>query len=381
MEERAQGSDECLQGERPYFSFGVIADIQYSTKPNGLSQWRMMRYFQQSLLHLQEAITEWSREAPPPQFILQLGDIIDSSNRTMGRSKEALETVLKDIEEADIPFHHIWGNHELYNFNRDLMRQSKLNTSGMMTNRLGCHDGSHDDSHPDYYAYHFSPHSRFRVIVLDTYDLSVFGRKEDSQGYQDTLEFLDKAAQENCNRKGSNSHLVDFNGGLSSKQLSWLDEVLTYCDQQNERVIIAGHTPIHPESKRSICLAWNYEDILRVIHAHRSVVCYFAGHDHSGGYHQDSHGVHHVTMEGVVESPPDSNAFGTVDVYEDRLVLRGRGRVKGRVLFYREVAPACCCLPALHLRRKPETRMAAHNKLDESRGELPLWNAPSGSVM
>ncbi|XP_077314875.1 manganese-dependent ADP-ribose/CDP-alcohol diphosphatase-like isoform X1 [Lithobates pipiens] len=348
MEEPGQETATYLQEADPYFSFGVIGDVQYSTKPNGLSAWKVMRYFQQSLLHLQQAIEEWNREDPSPKFVLQLGDVIDSSNRKMGRSQEALETVLKDIEETSIPFHHIWGNHELYNFNRDFLKQSKLNTSGMEDKQQNGHGEEHDEtsSHPDYYAYHFSPHSKFRFIVVDTYDLSIFGRRRDSQGYQDSLDFLEKVEQDEEN--GSSTHLVDFNGGLGSKQLSWLDEVLTYCDKHNERVIIAGHVPIHPEAKCTPCLAWNYKDILQVIHSHGSVVCYFAGHDHSGGYHQDSHGIHHVTMEGVIESPPDSNAFGTVDVYEDRMVLRGRGRVKSRVLAYREMSPAfCCCLPGL----------------------------------
>ncbi|XP_018428334.1 PREDICTED: manganese-dependent ADP-ribose/CDP-alcohol diphosphatase-like, partial [Nanorana parkeri] len=346
MAEPGPESADRPEGAPPYFSFGVIGDVQHSTKPNGPGPWGTIRYFQQSLPHLQQAIEEWGREEPRPKFVLQLGDIIDRSNGRLGRSQEALDTVLKDIEEADIPFHHVWGNHELYNFDRDFLRQSKLNTSGMQDNPLG--GGSHDEetsSPPDYYAYHFSPHSKFRVIVVDTYDLSLIGRKTDSQGYRDSIDFLERVEQENRG-KDSNIHLVDFNGGLGSKQLSWLDKVLTYCDQHNERVIIAGHVPIHPKAKPSNCLAWNYKEILRVIESHGSVVCYFAGHDHGGGYHRDSHGIHHVTMEGVVESPPDSNAFGTLDVYEEGMVLRGRGRVKSRVLLHRGTRPACCCLPA-----------------------------------
>ncbi|XP_072259392.1 manganese-dependent ADP-ribose/CDP-alcohol diphosphatase-like [Pyxicephalus adspersus] len=346
MEEPVQESGDCLQEAPPNFSFGVIADVQYSDKPNGLSSWKIMRYFQQSLLHLQQAIQEWNGEEPPPRFVLQLGDIIDSCNRNVGKSQEALETVLRDIDQSNVPFHHVWGNHELYNFKRDFLRQTKLNTSSMEDGRRDGPKESNDESGPllDYYAYHFSPHGKFRVVMVDTYDLGVLGRKVDSKELQESLDFLERAEEENPN--GSSNHLVTFNGGLGPKQLSWLDEVLTYSDQHHERVIIVGHTPIHPKAKRTPCLAWNYQDILRVIHSHQCVVCYFAGHDHSGGYHQDSQGIHHVTMEGVIESPPDTNAFGTVDVFEDRMVLRGRGRVKSRILLYREIHPAssCCCL-------------------------------------
>lgn len=72
-----------------------------------------------------------------------------------------------------------------------------------------------------------------------------------------------------------------------------------------------------------------------MIRSHSSVVCYMAGHDHEGGYHLDQEtGVHHVTLEGVIETPPDSNAFGTVAVYDDRMVLKGNGRIPDRVLCF-----------------------------------------------
>lgn len=65
------------------------------------------------------------------------------------------------------------------------------------------------------------------------------------------------------------------------------------------------------------------------------MVCFLAGHDHDGGYCVDSTGIHHLTVEGVIETPPDCDAFGTVYVYEDKMILRGNGRVKNRVLMYR----------------------------------------------
>lgn len=97
-----------------------------------------------------------------------------------------------------------------------------------------------------------------------------------------------------------------------------------------------GHLPVHPYSTDPICLAWNFDKLLAIIRSHGSVVCFMAGHDHDGGYHCDNEtGVHHVTFEGVIETPPDSNAFGTVSVYEDRMVLKGSGRIKDRVIQFR----------------------------------------------
>lgn len=69
-----------------------------------------------------------------------------------------------------------------------------------------------------------------------------------------------------------------------------------------------------------------------MIYSHRCVVCVLAGHLHDGAYYLDCHGVHHLTLEGVIETPPESNAFGTIYVYEDKMVLKGRGRIPDRVM-------------------------------------------------
>ncbi|KAM3922022.1 manganese-dependent ADP-ribose/CDP-alcohol diphosphatase [Leptodactylus fuscus] len=322
--------------DHPYFTFGVIADIQYANKADGLSGWKTMRYYSQSCLHLQNAIREWNSEDIRPKFVLQLGDIIDGFNKRTGKSEASLETVLSIIKMAKMPFHHVWGNHEFYNFTRDYLMSSKLSTTWLEDKRQDDLDPSHEgiSDNMDYYVYHFSPHTKFRFILIDTYDLSVLGRQETSDGYQKSLAFLD--GEQHNFRDRSSFHLLEFNGGLGEEQLAWLNDVLTYSDKNGERVIIAGHIPVHPKSMRSLCLAWNYDKILRTIQSHQSVVCYFAGHDHSGGYYQDSHGIHHITMEGVIESPAGTNAFGTVFVYEDGLLLRGRGRVKDRFLPYRK---------------------------------------------
>lgn len=325
-------SGSCRPGH-PYFTFGVIADIQYADKPDGLSGWKTMRYYSQSCRHLQSAIKEWNAEDIRPKFVLQLGDIIDGFNKTVGTSEASLEMVLTMIKTAKMPFHHIWGNHEFYNFTRDYLMDSKLNSTWLEDKTQDELDPSHKGTaDKDYYAYHFSPHTKFRLIVIDTYDLSVLGRRQTSDGHLKSLAFLDSSQ---LNFNGTEGfYLTEFNGGLGKEQLAWLNDVLAYSDQNGERVIIAGHIPIHPKAKSSLCLAWNYAEILRTIQSHKSVVCYFAGHDHAGGYHQDSHGIHHITMEGVIESPPGTNAFGTVSVYEYGLLLRGRGRVRDRFLPY-----------------------------------------------
>ncbi|XP_009872867.1 PREDICTED: manganese-dependent ADP-ribose/CDP-alcohol diphosphatase, partial [Apaloderma vittatum] len=127
---------------------------------------------------------------------------------------------------------------------------------------------------------------------------------------------------------------VEFNGGFSQTQLDWFNEVLKFSDENEEKVIVMGHVPIHPDASNRVSLAWNYKDALSVIHSHRCVVCFLAGHLHDSGYCLDSHGVHHLTLEAVIETPPESNAFGTIYVYEDKMILKGRGRISDRVMHF-----------------------------------------------
>ncbi|KAM9258507.1 manganese-dependent ADP-ribose/CDP-alcohol diphosphatase isoform 2-T2 [Cariama cristata] len=275
----------------PLFSFGVIADIQYANAEDGydFGGYRR-RYYRQSLNLLRDAVEAWATERPPLAFVLQLGDSIDGLNARSGESEGALEQVLAALGRLPVPVHHAWGNHEFYNFSRARLVHTGLNSrpAGATASPLA----------EDCQAYHFSPATRFRFVVLDAYDLSILGREPDTPRYRESLQLLRER---------------NPNDNLNSP---------------------AGHLPIHPDASDRVCLAWNYEDALSVIYSHQCVVSFLAGHLHDGGYCLDSHGVHHLTLEGVIETPPESNAFGTIYVYEDKMILKGRGRISDRVMHF-----------------------------------------------
>ncbi|XP_040856908.1 manganese-dependent ADP-ribose/CDP-alcohol diphosphatase [Ochotona curzoniae] len=326
--------DECSDY---LFSFGVIADIQYANLEDGYNfQGNRRRYYRQSLLHLQDAIQEWNNEHVSPSCVLQLGDVIDGYNAQYRTSEKSLELVMNIFETLKVPVHHTWGNHEFYNFSRDFLTHSKLNSKF-----LEDHIAHHPKTVPseDYYAYHFAPFPKFRFILLDSYDLSILGVDQSSPKYQQSMKMLqdhNPNAELNSPQGLSEPQFVQFNGGFSREQLDWLNEVLTFSDTNQEKVVLVSHLPIYPEASDSVCLAWNYRDALRVIWSHQCVVCFFAGHTHDGGYARDPCGVHHVNLEGVIETAPDSRAFGTVYVYPDKMMLKGRGRVPDRVLNYNQ---------------------------------------------
>uniref|UniRef100_A0A8C8BEA5 Manganese-dependent ADP-ribose/CDP-alcohol diphosphatase n=1 Tax=Otus sunia TaxID=257818 RepID=A0A8C8BEA5_9STRI len=312
----------------PRFSFGVIADIQYADAEDGYDFGGCRRrYYRHGLGQLRAAVEEWAAARPPLAFVLQLGDCIDGLNARSGEAEGALARVLAALGRLRVPVHHAWGNHEFYNFSRARLAHSGLNSRPAAAGPPG----------PDCQAYHCSPAPRFRLVVLDAYDLSTLGRQPDSPRYQESLRLLrEKNPNDNLNSPAGlkEPRFVEFNGGFSQAQLDWFDEVLKFSDENQEKVVVMGHLPIHPDASDRVCLAWNYEDALSVIHSHQCVVCFLAGHLHDGGYCLDSHGVHHLTLEGVIETPPESSAFGTIYVYEDKMVLKGRGRISDRVMHF-----------------------------------------------
>ncbi|XP_077482548.1 manganese-dependent ADP-ribose/CDP-alcohol diphosphatase [Stigmatopora argus] len=314
----------------PLFTFGVIADIQYADMDDGFNFLRTKRrYYRNSLGLLRQAQESWSHSATCPTFIVQMGDIIDGFNKSHGNSCQALERVLEEFSLSAIEVHHVWGNHEFYNFSRSDLFRSKLNSSLLADTHLG---GTRAGG--DIYAYSFTPYPGFTFVVLDAYDVSLLGVSKDSLQYHSALDVIKQHnTHENLNTPPGlfddlKQRFTKFNGGFSKPQLDWLDSVLSSADKNDEKVTIMSHLPVHPFSTTPMSLAWNFDELLSTIQSHNSVVCFLAGHDHDGGYCLDkSTGVHHLTLKAVIETPPDSNAFGTVSVYKDRMVLKGIGRI------------------------------------------------------
>ncbi|XP_017271595.1 manganese-dependent ADP-ribose/CDP-alcohol diphosphatase [Kryptolebias marmoratus] len=323
--------------EPPLFTFGVIADIQYADIDDGYNYTRTTRrYYRTGLQQLKKAQRSWSESDPKPDFILQLGDVIDGLNAASGasESERALDAVLAEFGYGPGPVHHVWGNHELYNFSRSALMRSRLNSKALADKSP---DGS--PARADIYAYQFSPVPGFRFVVIDSYDVGLLGREESSERYQDAKNLIqqyNKNQDLNCPPDTDDlSRFTMFNGGFSQDQLAWLDSILSSADEKQEKVTIVSHVPVHPGSTDSVCLAWNFEEFLATIRPHRSVVCCMAGHVHDGAYHQDEDTrVHHLTLDGVIETPPHSAAFCTVAAYSDRMVLKGAGRVMDRVFLF-----------------------------------------------
>lgn len=168
--------------KKPLFTFGAIADIQYADIDDGYNYTRThRRYYRSSIELLRNALDSWSKAPVKPGFILQLGDLIDGYNKPIVASDRALEAVLKELGSGSAAVHHVWGNHEFYNFSREWLLSSKLNSAPQ---------GSQKAAGSQVNAYHFSPYPGFTFVVLDAYDVALLGREEASQGYQEARTLL-----------------------------------------------------------------------------------------------------------------------------------------------------------------------------------------------
>ena len=109
--------------------------------------------------------------------------------------------------------------------------------------------------------------------------------------------------------------------------------------EANEKAIVISHQPILPGSSSSVCLVWNYEQVLAVLRDFNDVVvASFAGHAHSGGYKRDESGIHFRTFEAVLENPHPHKTYGMVEVHEDCLVIQGHGNCSSAVYSFDHLA-------------------------------------------
>ena len=116
-------------------------------------------------------------------------------------------------------------------------------------------------------------------------------------------------------------------GVLGPEQKVWLTRKLGEARKAGERVIVFNHFAVLMGKKGAMMT--QAEPVLKRVEE-AGVAAYFAGHHHRGAYVLRK-GVHHVTFQGMVEAPV-KNAYAVVEVYEDRIEIRGVGKVPSRTL-------------------------------------------------
>jgi hypothetical protein len=75
-----------------------------------------------------------------------------------------------------------------------------------------------------------------------------------------------------------------------------------------------------------------HTEILNLLQDYKHVIGWFSGHKHSGDYGNYNY-VHCLTFKSMVEIP-ESNAYAVVELYHNKIWIKGRGRMKGQILAY-----------------------------------------------
>ncbi len=349
----------------PRFRFGILADIQYCDQEDRKNiTGTQMRRYRNSLNVASRAVTYFNSHEC--DFLVHNGDITDhqcafdfakDDFKPVASGREDLGAVMRILSEAKCAdWVFTIGNHELYNFTREELREGVPSPGSALDFKCSNADG-------DFY-YSFAPGPGWRVMVLDPYAVSIYRKGRQRGLCEDAVELLrrhnpnvDKFVSENPqvietermsgtfpyfkDIEGLDGRWVPFNGGLGKEQLAWARETIRAASAAGEKVLIFSHLLIHPHStanRSGKTLMWDYDEMLEIIESEdvRGVVkCVVSGHQHEGAKWQcEKTGVHYIGMESpMLAMDLSPGPFAVVEVFDDEIVLRGYGRNEASLMF------------------------------------------------
>ena len=282
------GSASFDQNQKPLFTFGLIADVQYSDyDPAGT------RYYRESISKLREALSSLKEDSA--DFIINLGDLID-------KDFKSFKPVLDIIDSSGLKTYHITGNHDY-----------------SVEPRLKKHLAEIQSFKKGYYSFAYE---KIRFIFLNGNELSTYASNYKSE-IKDAADYIEALKNE------GSINAVDWNGGIGRKQLDWLRDELNKSKEADEKVILFCHFPVWPENIHNLL---NYKEVLSLLGNYQNIAAWFNGHNHAGNY-GNFNMIHFVTFKGMVETDA-INSFALVEVYKNKIWIRGYGRVKSQILAY-----------------------------------------------
>ena len=269
---------------------GIIADPQYADIPD-----RGTRAYRASVAKLGAAVEHFNSR--PLDFCVNLGDTID-------REWRSYDAILAPLAASRHRWEHVLGNHDFA-----LLDGEKM----LVDARLGV-AARHR---------HFD-RKGFRFVVLDTGAVSTYA------SLAGTPERIAATAELARVKARKLPQAQDWNGAVGPKQLAWFEGVAADASRRGLKVVVFAHHPVAPAGSYD---AWDATEVLAALGRHRSIVAWFNGHNHAGGFAQVE-GLPCVTFHGMVETP-DRNAFATARFLTDRVILTGHGREPSRELIFR----------------------------------------------
>lgn len=275
----------------PIFSFGLLADVQYADDDTNVE---LDRHFRASPDKLRAAIADFTSGdgSDDLAFIIHLGDFVDHDLANAA-------PLLKIVSSSSVPFYHVLGNHDFASTSAPTGRSDPaevVSTYGM--------------DRP-YYAI---DQPGWRLLVLDTNEVGVIEHPPESPEATAGEALLARLRAEG--RPNANT----WNGTLGADQREWLAQQLERAAADGRRVAIFAHHPVYPDHQDNLLDDRELRDWLSGFDA---LKIWINGHQHAGGY-GSYHGIHFLTLHGVVESV--TNAYAVARVHADRIVIAGRGR-------------------------------------------------------
>jgi len=276
------------ESQKPFFSFGIIADVQYSNYESAGT-----RFYRSSLSKLRESVAAFEKDSV--DFIINLGDLID-------KDYESYKPVLKILESSRLKTYHVAGNHDYSVEMKYIKRLPVLQSSKE--------------------GYYSIVHKSFRFIFLNGNEISTY-KSNDKISVNQAKEIITYLK----NNNGINA--FDWNGGVSTRQLEWLKDQLNSATEKHEKVFIICHFPVVPDNAHNLL---NFKEVLEILGSYKNIIAWFNGHNHAGNY-GNFNMIHFVTFKGMVET--DSiNSFSVIEVFNNKLWIVGHGREKSQILAY-----------------------------------------------
>ncbi|MFT4224734.1 metallophosphoesterase [Dysgonomonas sp.] len=273
------------QKDQPIIKFGLIADIQYADcDPEG------SRFYRNSLKKVRDCINYFNEQGV--SFTINLGDIVD-------RNFSDLDSIIGYLSLLKNRVYNITGNHDYKGISDDKKLYKKL---GMPS---------------EYYSFEIKG---CVFIMLNTNEISTYSNIVKAEKESELSAML------NCIKLEGRPQGASWNGGISKKQLEWLNKLLSKAEKARKDVLIFSHHPLYPETEFA---ALNYREILDIVDNYSCVRAIFSGHHHSGNFAYYKN-IPVITVEGMIETESE-NAYGIVEIYRNEIMVKGYGRMTSRV--------------------------------------------------
>ncbi len=265
----------------PLFRFGAVADCQYCKATS------KVRKYSLSPKKLTACVEHYNKMEL--SFVVHLGDFID-------RDFSSFDKVVPIYNQLKAPHYHVLGNHDF---------SVADDKKALVPAKLGLKQRYYDFARKGW-----------RFIVIDGNDVSLHAwPKNDPRT---------KAAS--AYHKSLKPRPPNWNGALGDEQLKWIEAKLQTATKAKERVMLFCHFPVYPKNGHNL---WNAGALTDLLARYPCVAAYLNGHNHAGNYGQRD-GIHYLTLKGMVDT--EQTSYAVIEVYADRLVVKGFGREKEREL-------------------------------------------------